>query len=527
MIANGSLGKPIAARLPLVIELHDVIAGKLASGGSYYSAKGSIAALRMFYSWADEMKLSPSLKSAADHFRDWSDYLLHAKISLHKLTFQSIYTRVGRVASLLDEALDSDISLLATTRIRRKRHAPALGLESDKQRLDQSFAFGQMLLDIIDALSVDAIRGPLPVLIKFRRGTILEEWSRLRPEQSVESLKGKYGDREKRVSIEKRAAYVADTTIRTRHPLVNLRIEAEMLIFIAQTGMNLAQAHKIKVGAFRYHSHANGYQVQRVYKNRRQGEIEFTIYSQYRPIFERYLKWRCAIFPDDPDGRLFPHCSAQRRSPEIAPAFSAIRKRCERLNVTYVGPRLLRRTRVNWLMRHSGDESVTAEMSQHTRETLLANYLRPNHQVAVAEISRFHKHSERIFAAPGPGVCANPHAGTFSDIPAEAPKPDCISPAGCLFCRHQRDIDNADHIWSLVSYRQLKYLELALYRPPENSTTGHPIKAVLDILAAKIAYFRGDVAKRSNWVDEAEALVQEGTYHPKWDGFIRLLETLP
>jgi hypothetical protein len=117
---------------------------------------------------------------------------------------------------------------------------------------------------------------------------------------------------------------------RTRHPLFNLRIEAELLIFIAQTGMNLAQANQLTVGKFTYQSYEEGYKVRRIYKNRRQGEVEFTVYSEYRIHFETYLKWRSAILEGLDDERLFPLTTpGRRRAPDASPHFASIRKRCQ------------------------------------------------------------------------------------------------------------------------------------------------------------------------------------------------------
>ncbi|MBM9995365.1 site-specific integrase, partial [Pseudomonas aeruginosa] len=102
-----------------------------------------------------------------------------------------------------------------------------------------------------------------------------------------------------------RAAHDADRTLRTRFPIVNLRIESELLMFIAQTGLNLQQAHTLRVEQFHYTSHLDGYQI-RTYKNRREGEVLFEIFASYREWFERYLEWRSEWFPNEPDGLLFP-----------------------------------------------------------------------------------------------------------------------------------------------------------------------------------------------------------------------------
>jgi len=296
------------------------------------------------------------------------------------------------------------------------------------------------------------------------------------------------------------------------------------LIFIAQTGMNLAQAFKLRVGKFSYQSHLDGYHVRRIYKGRKRGEVEFDIYSEYRNIFERYLAWRKVFFPNEDDGLLFPLCSPQGRSCDVAPACNAIKKRTAVLGIKFFGARALRKTRVNWLMRRSRDPALTADMHQHTEETLLRQYHQPHHQAAIVEISRFISASDPALAGPGPGACIGAAPTPIQDISHVAPIPDCISPAGCLFCTHQRDIDSEDHTWSLASYRYYKSLELVRHRPHQGSKSPLPAEAVIDRVTTKLKYISASSEVRNLWVSESLARVDEGDFHPKWDGFIRLTE---
>lgn len=526
LIEEGLLGTPIPDRLPLVIKLHEAIDGELAGGGSRYSARVSIANLKYFFAWADEVDRALTLATVAQCYVEWTDQLLHRQRIIGDLRPVTVYGRACNIASLLDRALDLTGGLLRKTRIKNKPvRKRVLGTAADKQNLADTFMFGSALLDISDALTVDAVRGPLPVKIHFRNGQVIEEWAGLVAPDKVRTLSdGAFSASRRRHVLARRAAWEADTSLRTRYPLTNLRIEAELLIFIAQTSMNLSQAYKLKTGRFSYRSHLDGYQVRRVYKGRRQGEVEFEIYSEYRVVFDRYLQWRNSLFPDDEDGLLFPLASPQHRAPEVAPTLGAIRRRCLRLDIPYIGPQVLRSTRINWLIRRSRDSALTAEMAQHTEETLLSAYVTPHHQAAIVEISRFHARNDPAISPPGPGTCVEASPEVMDDVPTDAPRPDCVSPAGCLFCTHHRDLDTADHTWSLASYRHYKSLELASYRPLSRSDIAHPAATVIDRLTAKLKFFEASSEIRSLWVGEALARVEEGEYHPKWDGFIRLME---
>lgn len=526
LIAKGALGTPIADWLPLVEKLHEVIAGRLAGGGSRHSARTLIDALRQFYSWADEAGRSRTLESVESVYIDWTDHLLHRQRIVGDIKAESAYRAASNVARILDDVLALRVGLLGKTRIRKQsRKRLVLGTQADKQNLEQTFAFGHALLDITDALSVEAIRGSLPVPIRFRTGQVIEHWSGLQPPDKVRALTGdKVKPYLRKNVIDARAAWEADTSLRTRYRLVNLRIMAEMLIFIAQTGMNRAQAHTLKMGKFRYQSHLDGYQVYRVYKGRRQGEVAFEIFSEYRVIFDRYLAWREAMFPGDDDGLLFPLVSTGGRAADVAPKFGNVRALSKRLGVRFFAPGALRKTRINWLLRRSRDPAMTAEMHAHTQETLLRDYERPHLQVAMVEISRFHARTDPAIAPPGPGVCIEAVPQMVPDAPPEATAPDCVSPAGCLFCVHQRDIDSADHVWSLTSYRHLKSLELARYRPPAKGSAPHSAAAAMERITAKLKHFEESSEVRALWVREALARIEEGEYHLRWDGFIRLME---
>lgn len=527
-IDSGKIGLPLLERLPLLLKLHEVIQGTLTGGGSRFTAKTNIQCLRYFYTWADNIGLSPELSSVEQLYFNWSEYLLNSNRINKKLKIGTIASMASCVALILDQALELTIGLYRNTRIpnynKKKR---ILGSQAEKINLANSFTFGNALLDISDQLTVEKIRGPLPFTIRFRTGQSIEEWSRLKSKDKVKHLIEDYGreDTRRRV-IEAREAWIQDSSWRTRYPVINLRIQAEMLIFIAQTGMNISQANKLELDKCSYQSYNDGYQVRRIYKGRRHGEVEFTIFSEYRIIFERYLKWRKIIFADDDNKLLFPLYSPQQRSSDKATNFSAIKLRFKKLGIPYINPSLLRKTRINWLVRKSHDPALTADMSQHTQETLFRNYYQPNHQDALIEISRFHSLTDPSFIPPGPGKCVEINPIAITNSPTDAPTPDCISPAGCIFCAHQRDIDSLDHIWSLVSYRHYKSMELTLYRVIENDAHSQPANLTVIHITKKIQAISDSSEHRAEWVTEALNRVKEGDFHPKWDGFIRLIEEI-
>lgn len=511
-------------RLRLLVKVHEEVNGCLVGGGSRYTAIQDIRLLRNFFAWADANNHRLNIETLENIYGAWCDFLIQ-RYRLGEISDEWAYSSASRIGRVFDRVLGRSVSLISETRINpiRGRHS-RLRRSLDKQDLEKAFRFGHLLYDIASALTKSEVFSHLPIRISLRSGETLEEWLGLFPPNKLVTLRSQ---REEHEREERRAARANDTSFRVRHPIINLRIEAELMIFLSQTGMNLAQAHSLKNDRFHYTSHIDGYFVRR-YKERRSGEVEFEIFSEYKAIFEAYLIWRDTIFPEDNDGLLFPFIKTQGRSDDAPPTLHRLKSICDKLDITFIGPRELRSTRVNWLLRRSNDVELTAEMAQHTKETLLSVYERPSLQVAMIEIAKFHAQTDPTISPPGPGLCVSPNPVTLPTLPKHAPKPDCVNPAGCLFCQHQRDLDKLDHVWSLASFRYLKSIELVKSRhiDTENAfSSDQPAGVTVKRLTDKLQYFEKSNRVREHWVQEALARVQEEDYHPAWDGFIRLQES--
>lgn len=530
-IAAGEFGRPIVDRFELVLRLHEAMTSTLVGGGAKTTASNSLKFLRHLFGWADEGGHPLSRETIEATYRHWCDFLLH-RVRLRKIAARSAYTEAICVSSVLDDALDRSQPLILTTRLRNPKHGQrAVGIAADKQNLSDTFAFGHLCLDVIDSTPVEVIYGPLPLLVRLRSGTVLEQWSHLRNPTTVAVLKPGYKRKHDVESVlQARAAWESDRTLRTRYPLVNLRLEAELLVFIAQTGMNLAQAHQLRKIQFSYKSTIEGYEV-RDYKQRRQGEVLFEIFAEYKAHFERYLVWRDHVFAGEPTDRLFPFVREMGATDSTAPGFYQLRRGiCKSAGIPYVGPQKLRKARVNWLLRESCDPDQTAEMAQHTKQTLLRIYDQPSLQRAQVEMIQFwRKNDPRLrgdpLPCPAPGVCDGVPKPS-PNIPVEAPKPDCTHPAGCLFCDQHRDIDSEDYVWSAASMRHLNTVILAGFRPTKKgkADAARHVELAIDVLTGKLKWFRESNNKRKDWVEEALERIEESAFHPHWRYLIESAE---
>lgn len=239
------------------------------------------------------------------------------------------------------------------------------------------------------------------------------------------------------------------------------------------------------------------------------------------------LKWRNIVFAENPEGPLFPLYKNGGRHEDTAPQFNRVRNTCKKIGLSFIPPSRLRSTRVNWLLRRSRDPDLTAEMDQHHKQTLLRIYEDPSMQVTMTEITRFWQTADPSFACPAPGVCDGVPVPVI-DIPPQAPKPDCIRPAGCLWCDHHRDIDSEDYVWSMASMRHLHTIALRgfISHPKKgdiNNPEGH-IELTIERLSGKLRYFEKSNELRRGWVGESLARIDEASYHPHWHYIIVSIE---
>ena len=527
-ISRGDLGSPLLERLELVKRLHEHITDDLIGGGSRFSALNKIQALRKLFAWVDLENVHFSLDTAASIFIRWTNHLLQCHKNRPNFSDGSLYDLTRLTATMLDRVLNRQASLSKSTRIRKPRNkAKVQTSKADKQNLQITFTFGHVLADICETLTWERIMAPLPVCVSLHSGQVLELWSGyLNPKKAAMRNTKPKSQVQINASLVARNAHDEDRTLQTRFPIVNLRIECELLMSISQTGLNLQQAHTLRIDQFHYTSHLDGYQV-RTYKKRRGGEVLFEIFTSYREWFERYIKWRSEWFSDESDSLLFPLIRNRGRILEKAPQFTNIRRICREYSIPMVSPKTLRGTRINWLLRMGHNPEQVAELAQHTVQTLMHVYTNPHPQIAMVEITRFHQQSDLSLASPGPGRCVLTTPVPMDTIPKNAPRPDCINAAGCLFCVQHRDIESEDHVWSLSSLRYLKSLELARYSPSNSNqylVTNHPALLVIEQLTAKLNFFEKYSETGKLWVEESKARINEGDYHPAWDGFIRLAE---
>lgn len=526
-IESGALGEPITRRLPVVIAIHDEMTNDLVSGSTRMCTfHAHFDVVRRFYHFCDDVNEDATLQALTGIFCKWIEHL-RDRVRRKVLKETTFYGNAAVIASIFGKVLElPSAQLLRSARVSwPTRSRAAIGRRSDQQDLAKVHAFCGLLKDLCDGLTESAILGPLPVVVTIGGEQNFKLWCGLSPPENLKTFLPGACAASARYLMDSRERRSNTVTLDVRSPLINRRIEAELLLFIAHTSMNLAQACALTLGDFRFQSSDDGYVV-RKYKHRRRGGVEFEVLSAYRPIFERYLSWRSRMIPNEPGGRLFGLICRPGVLEDRKQGFLGIKSICRKLGVTYIPPRMLRKARSNWLLRASDDPRVVAELGQHSIATLLESYAGPSHQIALSEITRFWNTNDPFFSPPGPGACVDVNPISIRGAPDGAPTPDCISPSGCLFCEHHRDVDSLDYVWSLLSFRYLKTLELSKYRVLDRHGRQQPAAASIARVTEKLNLYMTKGSTRSSWVAESEARIAESDFHPFWSGFIELAELL-
>jgi hypothetical protein len=524
-IAVNGLGRPLPHRLALIKAFKEELDGRLTFGQSKNSVPHYLVIFSQFISFLDSHDHSFSISDLEASYLEYAEHLFTlSKLKGSVVGNKTAYHKAATLSSLFGSILGipESLRLVNRTRLRFKWvSVKAVGRLAEKQNLEATFKQGKILVNIVEGLALEAIYGAIPLRIQVRAGLIEGDELLLSYTMKKAPLPTRYS-KDLRGAIN---APLVGKLPKARRHMVNLRIQAELLIFIAQTSMNLQQAKEIGRGAMKYKALGDSWLV-RSYKNRRGGEVSFQIYKSYKPFLDRYRAFVDHFFPDSP--YFFPQFDIFGENESLVRSglsnFKLVREPFTKHGIAWVSPRELRNTRVNWLLRRSGDADLTAEMAQHTKRVLRDKYERPSQQRAMVEVNRFwDKHDPIKKKDLKASIISSRCIGepeSVTDRPEAVVKPNCINPSGCLWCMHHRDVDSEDYVWSLLTFRYLKTIEASM----SVSRNDVPSDIVIGRLSEKILWFKNSSPMRACWVKEAQERIDEGDYHLNWSPIIEFLE---
>ena len=387
------------------------------------------------------------------------------------------------------------------------RAQTAVSLSAEKQVFSDTQALGYYCVDVCRAITTESLLAPLPfVYTAEETGRQYQFPWKMKPFDKL-SKKDQWSvtKRPHKHKARHRADIIKGDVTRT--VLARLRIFAEYMIFLFQTGLNPRQALMLKRERFKYT--LQGETEWRVtYKPRARHTVSFLIFKDYKDWFKAYLAFCNEHFPDDP--YLFPAISYQRERGEVHTP--VLRANFKAHGIPWLPPSEIRTTRVNFLLRISGDPERTAKVHGHGVATMKQHYMRPSQQRSASALTAFWK--DGPVSQIESGCDRQPQA--IIDKPEDVVEPDCIHPSGCLWCEKHRDIESFDYVWNLTSFMHLKLIEAGQLKKGDI-----PADKAIERCIEKLDALK---EKHADWVDEAQRRVDEGNYHSTWKAIIDFKE---
>ncbi|MES3708622.1 hypothetical protein QC590_10300 [Pseudomonas putida] len=522
LIAAGSLGAPRPARQRLVSLFHGHFERQFKIN-SRKTIKGDIYSLRQLYIECDKLGVDLNVGNVSSYYESYSlDRWQQVLQGVCTVSAETAYTQDRDMLAVINAALEIPAGVVksAFDYSELRRRGLTGGMKVDKSSSSEGFQFGADLLDVIDSLSVGACFGELPVVIGFSDGTKYDYWGAFRtPDQLKEkaasqSLEGRSPGYVRRLARDRAKRYKLINSY-TRASFLNIRVHAEFNLFLAQTGLNVSTAFGLPYEDYRCTTIDGGCRIE-AYKPRKESDVEVFAYSEYKDHFLKYLRWLREVYPEGCD-YLFPFRSKEGARAEDYKQ-STFKKFMSRAGRKCLSAESVRKIRVNWMLRETHDPKFVAIDAQHAMRTLLETYSTPSQEIAYGEWSAFFAKRKSSRLAVLDGECTPRSASPLVDSPV---KPDCMNPAGCLFCDNYHGRKSLDYIWSLATYRYLKFSEFKLI-PINRDIVGSPQKMVVDRIDEIMAAFSNQDEQCRAWMEEAELRILEHNFHGNYRGLIEV-----
>lgn len=493
-------------RIKWLNELKAHLEGVLDSGGSPLSVINFIYSFNPFIAFCDEKGLSVETRSEIQTvFYKYAEYQF-AREQHNIIQLGSGYRTCSLLSTCLSAIIESNQIDIKSTRLKKKKNSRrAISREADKTNLVDAAKFAKFAYDIcknFDPKTLDSAK--LPILVKVRKELSSVEINLTLAIKSETVVNGGFKKTDARHAFNRRVAF-------------------ECLIFLAMTMQNAAPTFKLRRVNFIYKPMGEQYEV-REYKNRRGGEVLFKIPKPYRETFEAYLSFM-SDYGEDTE-YLFPIITnegAYRKRTDTN--WTETRTLTQAYKIPYIAPRSFRKIGLNILLRLSADEETAADYGNHTVATFRESYEFPSQQRAMVEIARFWQANDPLeHGEPKLSLFNTPCNGIpepFDDATDKLAKPDCLTPSGCMGCKHYRDEDSLDYVWNLYSFRYLKIIESSSYLDVGEK----PSNIAIDWVNLKINWFNNSKAPaHQKWIEEGKIRLEEGEYHPNWDRKIQKYE---
>lgn len=311
-------------------------------------------------------------------------------------------------------------------------------------------------------------------------------------------------------------------------------LQAFIMLFSANTGMNLGQINAIKwSNDFEIKKDRQGF---KGIKNRSNGKIvEFYISNKFYPTFNKFLLLRKYIL-ESTDTKNYPTLFFKVTNRKlhdcemnISTYFNNRVHNCFGVDIK-VTTRMWRALKADWLVRNT-DINIAATILQNKTETTLKHYTSGSQISHENELSSFfrnyktsliakpNQHTDKIIA----GNCIKIH--TPRPIKETSLQLDCNIPESCLFCDKYRVHADTVDLKKLLSMKYV--LELSLHLAHNQSHYEKSARYAID----RIDTITETIIKNMNThSDEIELIIsevsQEGNLTKYWNMKLKMLEDI-
>ena len=123
-IMSGSLGKPIKARMAMLIALHESITAFIAQGRSRSAIVTYFELTWRFYAWADKQGHTIQPDTIVDIYKEWTEFLIDRSVIHKQISEIFAYRQAVTMANIIAKAIQlpgskPGRSLVLRTRIRK------------------------------------------------------------------------------------------------------------------------------------------------------------------------------------------------------------------------------------------------------------------------------------------------------------------------------------------------------------------------------------------------------------------------
>jgi len=478
------------SRIPLIQDVMKHLNSVFRKGKSKESVISAYLTIREFWSYCEIEDKALIKENLSEAFSSYDRFIYDkawGKSGTSKKK-NTAYARLHQVCHFMDAALgvhESKKHRLFSLCIRayKKPRKTVLSPTAEKQKLDDVRVFASFISDVCKEFTIEKVKKDS--LINFNYTV------------NGETKESHYPYRLTKNEFWK-AQNSGGITSRTR-----LRVEAELLMFALYTSMNPGQIIELPLGDFDWEKKGNDWHVT-VYKPRAGETKSFFIPIEYRDRLKNYEAYVKEFYPDSQ--WLFP-------LPEKSDRYRNIRNFCDDHEIPWFPPNALRTVKANFIYRL--DPELEPELIQHKAETFRQHYHQPSLLKTSQEITEFWQGQSTNNLGGG----CNLDPRETKDRSEKVIKPNCWEASGCLWCENYRDVESLDYVWSLLSYRELMFIE----RKWTLMDTDTKPDYVIERIAQRLNALKEVSERFSDWIDEAESRVASRRFHPTWDSLLEAM----